>query len=56
MVVSDTTGETYDHGKDIVEFHRLCEDFKNSLNIDMERRQDYNVTTVSKVSAMHIDM
>ena len=49
MVVPKQSGEVYDHGKDIAEFHKVCEDFKNSLKKDPKIHNDYTVTSVSKV-------
>lgn len=45
----DKAGDVYDHGKDIAEFHRVCEDFRTSLKNDVNMRNRYNVTSVSKV-------
>ena len=47
MVVPKQSGEVYDHGKDIAEFHKVCEDFKNSLKKDPRIRNDHTVTSVS---------
>ena len=45
MVVPKQSGEVYDHGKDIAEFHKVCEDFKNSLKKDPRIHNDYTVTS-----------
>lgn len=50
MIVPKKNEEVYDHGKDIVKFHQICEDFKNSLKKDPKIHNNYIVTSVSKVS------
>ncbi|XP_067937486.1 uncharacterized protein [Watersipora subatra] len=47
VVVSGSQGEIYDHGKDVAEFHKICEDFKCSLRRDAAHKE-YTVTSVSK--------
>jgi len=54
IVVPQSSAEVYDHGKDIAEFHRICEDFKNSMRQDTKMHRNYTVTTVAKVSIMHL--
>lgn len=48
-MVPKKSGEVYDHGKDVAEFHQICEDFKSSLRKDPKIQGNYTVTSVSKV-------
>lgn len=41
--------EPYDHGKDIVEFHKVTEDFKDGMSKDKTITAKYDVKMITKV-------